>query len=163
MNVKTFHFDRLRLVGVCMCVCKCSCVCVCVCVCVWQCVNVCVCVCVCACACACACVRQTSLWSSLELLQSSTVLVLFGDLLPLNSDLLCTNDFEEHLTRSGFLAGTPYSCPECWPCHDFICECPRICEIGLIQTGNIYFCPVWWLSFIHKISTQDKRLSTYKW
>ena len=77
---------------VCVCVCVLSvCVCLCVGLCVWECVRVCVCMCVWyVCVRVCVCVKEP-VCSCLELLQTSTVLVKFGDLHPLNSEFLCVN------------------------------------------------------------------------
>jgi hypothetical protein len=50
-----------------------------------------VCVCVCVCVRVSVCVKEP-VCTCLELLLTGTVVVRLGDLLPLNSDLLCPND-----------------------------------------------------------------------
>ena len=41
------------------------------------------------------------------------------------------------VTWSWFMAGSDYSCPECWPSHDFFLTCQRTCGIDLWKTENV--------------------------
>jgi hypothetical protein len=107
-NLSCPNFHEGLFLWWCVCVCVCvenvrttsvSCLCVCVCVCKFVCLcwgvsqNVRNWVCVYGwCVRVCVCVKEP-VWSCLELLQTETVPVLFDDILLLNYDWLCTNDY----------------------------------------------------------------------
>jgi hypothetical protein len=76
-------------------------------------------------------------FSCLELLQTSTVLVIFGDLHPSNLELLCSNAYPVTCDPVRIYCRKCLLLSQCWPCHHFMCVCPKICEIGLFQTGNV--------------------------
>ena len=67
--------------------------------------------------------RQRLFWSCLMIFSCSIMT---------DYDWLCTN-----VTWSWFITGSNYSCPECWPSHDFLFACQETCGIDLLETANV--------------------------
>ena len=152
---ETIPFRQIKprgCVGLCVWVFVCVCVCVCVTVC--TCVCVCVCLCVCVRVCVCKCVKEP-VWSCLELLQSSTVLVLFCDPVVVCKWLTTWDPVRIYCRQCLLLS---WMLTMSW---FYLCVSPDMWDRVIPDRKSS--CPVWWSSLKHIISTTEERLSVNKW